>query len=123
MMIGELDFDNIFNDSSNPPAFPVLAYVLFVFFLIIMSILIMNLLVGLAVGDIQAVQNKATLTRLETEVELILDVELFTPRFLLHNTVMRQKEIKSTGIGCCQWIADCWSGANRRVGRCVGECV
>ncbi|KAK7476633.1 hypothetical protein BaRGS_00032108, partial [Batillaria attramentaria] len=116
MMIGELDFDNIFNDSSNPPAFPVLAYILFVFFLIIMSILIMNLLVGLAVGDIQAVQNKATLTRLETEVELILDVELFTPRFLLHNTVMRQKEIKSTGIGCCQWIADCWSGANRRVG-------
>nr|KAG5685642.1 hypothetical protein BaRGS_001378 [Batillaria attramentaria] len=46
MMIGELDFDNIFNDSSNPPAFPVLAYILFVVFLIIMSILIMNLLVN-----------------------------------------------------------------------------
>ncbi|KAK7449838.1 hypothetical protein BaRGS_00039993, partial [Batillaria attramentaria] len=43
----------------------------------------------------------------DTNVELILDVELFTPRWLRHNTVMRQKEIKSNGIRCCQWIADC----------------
>ncbi|KAK7476651.1 hypothetical protein BaRGS_00032126 [Batillaria attramentaria] len=111
MMIGELDFSDIFNDDMNKPAFPVLAYILFVVFMIIMSILIMNLLVGLAVGDIQAVQNTAARTRLETEIELILDVELFTPKFLLPKTVSRRKKISRAPTGCRQWFKRCWSRA------------
>ncbi|KAK7476653.1 hypothetical protein BaRGS_00032128 [Batillaria attramentaria] len=115
MMIGELDFSDIFNDDMNKPAFPVLAYILFVVFMIIMSILIMNLLVGLAVGDIQAVQNTAARTRLETEVELILDVEILTPKFLLPKTVSRCKEISYAPTGCRQWFKRCWNRAKPMV--------
>ena len=45
MVIGEFEFDTGFNDPSTnrPPAF---AYVLFVLFIIVMTILLMNLLVS-----------------------------------------------------------------------------
>ena len=43
---------------------------LFVVFLILMSILIMNLLVGLAVDDIKAVQEQAVLKRLGMQTQV-----------------------------------------------------
>ena len=47
MMIGEFEFDSIFNDSANNKVpYPAVSYILFVCFLIIMSILLMNLLVS-----------------------------------------------------------------------------
>ena len=49
MMIGEFDYGNIFFDDSQKVPFPELTYVLFVVFVILMSIIIMNLLVREAV--------------------------------------------------------------------------
>ena len=46
MMIGEFDYSSIFFDDSQDVPFPELTYVLFVSFLILMSIIIMNLLVS-----------------------------------------------------------------------------
>merc|ERR1719259_649657 len=63
-MIGEFEYDSIFNDPENPLPYPQVTWPLFVAFLILMSILIMNLLVGLAVDDIKAVQEQAVLKRL-----------------------------------------------------------
>ena len=45
MMIGEFEFDSIFNDSQNKVNYATVSYILFVTFLIIMSIILMNLLV------------------------------------------------------------------------------
>lgn len=68
MMIGEIEFDGIFNDPENKVYFKGPTYALFVIFLLIMAVIIMNLLVGLAVDDIKEVQEKAELKRLAMKV-------------------------------------------------------
>ena len=52
------------------PVYETVTYLLFVAFLVIMSILIMNLLVGLAVDDIKAVQDQAVLKRLGMQTKV-----------------------------------------------------
>lgn len=54
--------------------YPNVTWPLFVAFLILMSILIMNLLVGLAVDDIKAVQEQAVLKRLGMQTQVICAV-------------------------------------------------
>ncbi|XP_064627857.1 transient receptor potential cation channel subfamily A member 1 homolog [Lineus longissimus] len=83
MMIGELDYGDIFNaqeealnDRSVKLWYEVATLIQFFLFLIFMSILIMNLLVGLAVDNISAVQGEAQMETLAMQVEFLLDVEL-----------------------------------------------
>ena len=68
MMIGEYDFDSLFfsaeEDVGYIVPYPTFTLLFFLVFLVIMSIIVMNLLVGLAVDDIKAVQNSAVLQRL-----------------------------------------------------------
>ncbi|KAL7637921.1 UNVERIFIED_CONTAM: hypothetical protein RMT77_011534 [Armadillidium vulgare] len=84
MMIGEFEFDTIFNnvDNNGQVTYPFVSYLLFIFFLILMSILVMNLLIGLAVDDIKAVQDQAVLKRRAMQTQLILDVEVLIPESL-----------------------------------------
>ena len=69
MMIGEFEWEGMFSEHDDPAMnatenaelarnipFPNYSSVLFVFFAFIMSIIISNLLVGLAVDDIQEIQ-------------------------------------------------------------------
>ena len=49
---------------------------LFVIFVIIMSIIMMNLITGLALGDIQKIAENAEYQKLETQVRLILRTAL-----------------------------------------------
>ncbi|XP_043192938.1 transient receptor potential cation channel subfamily A member 1 homolog isoform X2 [Amphibalanus amphitrite] len=93
MMIGEFDYSNIFFDDSQTVPFPEVTYTLFVAFLILMSIIIMNLLVGLAVDDIKAVQEQASLKRLAMTVQLVLDVESILPDFILRKLTVRTMTI------------------------------
>ncbi|XP_059143881.1 transient receptor potential cation channel subfamily A member 1 homolog isoform X2 [Physella acuta] len=94
MLIGEFEFDGIFNEKHDPLIYPAASYIIFVFFLIIMSILIMNLLVGLAVDDIKAVQEQAALKRMAMQVELALDVERVLPDFIKRRAFTRKKTIR-----------------------------
>nr|CAB3267277.1 transient receptor potential cation channel subfamily A member 1 homolog [Phallusia mammillata] len=96
MMIGEFEFDGIFNaevDAIETGAdshtitvstvnYRAVSYILFIFFFIIMSIIIMNLLVGLPVDDIKAVQDNAELESLAMQVKLTLDVEYTLPQMI-----------------------------------------
>ncbi|CAJ0566681.1 unnamed protein product, partial [Mesorhabditis spiculigera] len=79
MTIGEMEYNGIFHGTvdvheeslfSKAIAFPV-----FFLFCVLMTILLMNLLVGLAVDDIKSVQEKAELKRLSMQVDLVLQVE------------------------------------------------
>ncbi|XP_048240280.1 transient receptor potential cation channel subfamily A member 1 homolog [Haliotis rufescens] len=100
MMMGEIDFNSIFNeqwkatsveaaDKSDRVFFPEASYLLFVIFLILMSIIAMNLLVGLAVDDIQSVQGQAALKIMAMQVDLALDVEKSLPDFIRRKTYIR----------------------------------
>nr|XP_039268134.1 transient receptor potential cation channel subfamily A member 1 homolog isoform X2 [Styela clava] len=101
MMIGELDYGDIFfsyKDEGSTYFQNIytnsVSYVLFSIFLIVMTIIIMNLLVGLAVGDIIEVQEHATLERLGMTVDLALDVEFTLPEFLRKRVCLRKQTIE-----------------------------
>ncbi|KAF3835887.1 hypothetical protein F7725_028445 [Dissostichus mawsoni] len=72
MMVGELNYQNNFLDTylKNELPFGVLTYVIFVIFVLLMPILLVNLMIGLAVGDIAEVQRNAALKRIGMQIEL-----------------------------------------------------
>ncbi|CAL1538524.1 unnamed protein product, partial [Lymnaea stagnalis] len=98
MLVGEFEFDDIFNDPETPLMYPEASYIVFVAFLIIMSIIIMNLLVGLAVDDIKAVQEQAALKRMAMRVELALDVERIIPHFIRRKVFSRRRTLRPNMI-------------------------
>lgn len=75
MMLGEIDFlgtyvypyYNVENDLKTIP-FPLPVFCILGVFMILMPILLMNLLIGLAVGDIESVKKNAKLKRLAMQV-------------------------------------------------------
>ena len=86
MMIGEYEFEGIFTEHDNPEdteaanleaakmiPFPTYSSLVFLAFVFVMSIIIMNLMVGLAVDDITEIQNNAELQKLSLNVSLIFD--------------------------------------------------
>lgn len=81
MMLGEIDFLGTYvhplnwekpgpEDGPNSPSlpFPLTAYMILGLFMVLMPILLMNLLIGLAVGDIESVRRNAQLKRLAMQV-------------------------------------------------------
>ena len=74
MMIGEYDFGDIFFPPEDAPLdwdgdpFPGYSAPLFILFVFVMSIVIMNLMVGLAVDDIKQIQENAELEKLSMHV-------------------------------------------------------
>ncbi|XP_051162080.1 transient receptor potential channel pyrexia-like [Leptopilina boulardi] len=97
MMAGELDFeglislshlnDNFSNSFFHPLA--ICAQILFLIFIIFIVIILMNLLVGIAVHDIQGLRMHAGVTKLVRQTKLILYTEAvqctikFTPLFAI----------------------------------------
>jgi len=95
MMLGEIDYEDLYypqkqflnfteivSESENQ-AFPGTAHLLVLLFIFLVSIILMNLLVGLAVSDIQGLSKSAKLNQLVQQVELINYMEgwLFSPIF------------------------------------------
>ena len=95
MMLGEIDYEDLYYPQklflngteivsvSEHQAFPGTAHSLVLLFIFLVSIILMNLLVGLAVSDIQGLSKSAKLNQLVQQVELINYMEgwLFSPIF------------------------------------------
>ncbi|CAG7816023.1 unnamed protein product [Allacma fusca] len=79
MMVGEVDYEEQFytDDPAQPIPYPITAHVLHTAFVVFISIILMNLLVGLAVHDIQGLQKGAKLNRLSRQTALISRLESF----------------------------------------------
>lgn len=82
-MIGEFEFDDLFSVpyKTRQMNYPGLSLILFSIFLIVMSIILMNLLVGLAVDDIKAVAEQAALQRLAMQVNFIYSISCYSQLF------------------------------------------
>jgi len=109
MMLGEIDYEDLYYSQSQhiinnsietkvePQLFPVTAQVFLFLFTVLVSIILMNLLVGLAVSDIQGLAKSARLHQLLQQVNLINYMEklLFSPYFKylpdIAQTLLRKK--------------------------------
>jgi transient receptor potential cation channel subfamily A member 1 len=74
MMLGEIDFVGTYvhpyymAEGHKWLPFPYPAFIILGLFMVLMPILLMNLLIGLAVGDIESVRRNAQLKRLAMQV-------------------------------------------------------
>lgn len=90
MMLGEIDFlgtyvhplRDLLQEGPRLP-FPITSYVILGLFMVLMPILLMNLLIGLAVGDIESVRRNAQLKRLAMQVVLHTELERKLPHVIL----------------------------------------
>lgn len=86
MMSGELEFEDIFygddeesktEDKDPQVKYPVTSHILVFSFVLLVTIILTNLMVGLAVSDIQGLQDSAGLDRLSRQAELVSRLESF----------------------------------------------
>ncbi|XP_055615460.1 transient receptor potential channel pyrexia [Toxorhynchites rutilus septentrionalis] len=75
MMAGELEFEDIFYGDNLKIEYPGTAHGMFLAFVLLVTVILTNLLVGLAVSDIQGLQQSAGLDRLSRQAELISRLE------------------------------------------------
>ncbi|KAI1889073.1 hypothetical protein AGOR_G00175300 [Albula goreensis] len=85
MMAGEINYqENFLNPYlNNHLPFPFMTYLVFDAFILFMPILLMNLLIGLAVGDIAEVQKNATLKRIAMQIDLHTGLEEKLPYWFM----------------------------------------
>ena len=79
MSIGELDFADSFFEESNIHAFEIVAFLICGLFLAIMTISMMNLLIGIAVGNVGKLYKKGELEDFKSKDELILQYSCMMP--------------------------------------------
>uniref|UniRef100_A0A673H037 Transient receptor potential cation channel subfamily A member 1-like n=1 Tax=Sinocyclocheilus rhinocerous TaxID=307959 RepID=A0A673H037_9TELE len=85
MTVGELNYQSTFLNAyeNGRMAFPGVTYFIFVIFVLLMPILLMNLMIGLAVGDIAEVQRNAELKRIAMQIDLHTALEEKLPYWFL----------------------------------------
>lgn len=89
MMAGELDFE-IVNGLKTEGMSKFTAYVVYTALLIFVSIILMNLLVGIAVHDIQGLRKTAGLSKIRCQINLIHYIEIFMLKSFWPKSIKRR---------------------------------
>ncbi|XP_032230305.2 transient receptor potential cation channel subfamily A member 1 [Nematostella vectensis] len=87
MLMGEVHYETIFLEKTTNA---YIMYPLYMLFVICVPIIFLNLLIGLAVGDIASIQKIATLERYSAQVEQLHSIERIYPRFIVKRWQMRK---------------------------------
>lgn len=77
MMSGELEYEDVFfpENAEYEIKYPYTAHIMYFCFVLLVTLILNNLLVGLAVSDIQGLQQSAGLDRLVRQVEMVAHLE------------------------------------------------
>ncbi|CAH3024857.1 unnamed protein product, partial [Porites evermanni] len=92
MTLGELDYENDFIIQKSMRHYSEAVNVVFVMFCLAMPIILMNMLIGLAVGDIDKIQQKSVMARYVMQVELLLEIEESLPKWILRRVQVDKHE-------------------------------
>ncbi len=79
MTIGEAEFGSTFLDEDNGSIFRVIALLIFAIFLLIMTVSMINLLIGLAVPSVDALEKKGEQADFKSKVDLIYQCSYMRP--------------------------------------------
>jgi hypothetical protein len=86
MMTNEFEYSSLFRQNENV-TFPKFGRILFLFFLLMVGIVLMNLLVGLAVSDINSLETQGKMNRLRKQADFLRVIQpsemdmWFMPKF------------------------------------------
>ncbi|KAM9198587.1 transient receptor potential cation channel subfamily A member 1 [Dugong dugon] len=85
MMLGDVNYRDSFLEPflRNELSYPILSFIQLITFTMFVPIVLMNLLIGLAVGDIAEVQKHASLKRIAMQVKLHTSLEKKLPLYFL----------------------------------------
>ena len=100
MMLGELDYERSYLENSHEQHFSTINLIMLLLFALIMPILLMNLLVGLAIGDLMQIQQNARLKRLATQVQIHTNLEKKLPKKLIQSWT-KHEEVIYLNVGLC----------------------
>ena len=75
MFSGEYDYSDIFFSDDGPSPFPYSTYILFCTFFVLLSIIALNVLIGLTVNDILISIKNADLRKLAMRLKYVLQLE------------------------------------------------
>ncbi|KAM8784412.1 transient receptor potential cation channel subfamily A member 1 [Rhynchonycteris naso] len=123
MMLGDINYHDAFLEPflRNELAYPLLSFAQLITFTMFVPIVLMNLLIGLAVGDIAEVQKHALLKRIAMQVELHTNLEKKLPLWFLRKvdqkstTVYPNKPRYSRGLLCIFHSIFCTQEARQEI--------
>ena len=94
MMSGEFDYSDIGLDSGDVP-FKSVTYLLFIVFFVLVSIITLNLLVGLTVDDIQTFLDEADLKNLQLKLRFVLGMEKTYAKLFFRNKFISNARVQN----------------------------
>ena len=98
----------ILDESKNALQYPITTYITVLLFNIVLSITLINLLIGIAVRKTGAIQESALLYQAELKARLFLELDLLIPEFFQYKVFPKNHKIKGTGFNLTK-IGGIWN--------------